>query len=61
LALFNTGDRPVTISNSFSAYELEGASYKVTDAWTGKSLGRMKSVENVTLAPHASVMWLLKK
>jgi len=61
LALFNTGDMPVTISNSFSAYGLDGAAYKVTDAWTGKPLGRMKSVENITLAPHASVMWLLKK
>jgi hypothetical protein len=61
LALFNTGDTPITISNSFSAYGLNGETYKVTDAWSGKPLGKMKSVNNLTLQPHASVLWLLKK
>jgi hypothetical protein len=61
LALFNTGDTPVTISNSFVAYGLDAVAYKVTDAWSGKPLGRMKSVANLTLAPHSSTLWLLKK
>jgi hypothetical protein len=61
LALFNTGDSPIAISNSLTAYGLDAATYKVTDAWSGKSLGKMKSVTNLTLAPHASALWLLKK
>ncbi|HEY5055429.1 MAG TPA: glycoside hydrolase family 27 protein, partial [Acidobacteriaceae bacterium] len=61
LALFNSGDSPVTITDSFSAYGLDAATYKVTDAWSGKSLGKMKSVDNLTLQPHSSVLWLLKK
>jgi hypothetical protein len=61
LALFNTGDAPVTIHAGFADYGLDAATYKVTDAWTGRSLGRMKSIDSLTLQPHASVMWLLKK
>ena len=61
LALFNTGDAPITIANNFSAYGLDPANYKVIDAWSGKPLGRMKSVTNLTLPPHASALWLLKK
>ncbi|HWB32889.1 MAG TPA: glycoside hydrolase family 27 protein [Acidobacteriaceae bacterium] len=59
LALFNTGDQQVTITAGFAAYGLDAASYRVTDAWTGKFLGRMNSVAGVTIEPHASVLWLL--
>jgi len=33
----------------------------VKDAWTGKNLGKLKSVPNLTLEPHACILWLLKK
>ena len=61
LALFNTGDSPITITTSFAAYNLDATTYRVTDAWSGRSLGKMKSIENLTIEPHASVLWLLKK
>ena len=61
LALFNTGDSPITITTSFAAYNLDATTYRVTDAWSGKSLGKMKSIKNLTIEPHGSVLWLLKK
>jgi alpha-galactosidase len=61
LALFNTGDTPETITTSFAAYHLGATTYRVTDAWSGKSLGKIKSIENLTIEPHDSVLWLLKK
>ena len=61
LALFNTGDTPETITTSFAAYHLDAMTYRVTDAWSGKSLGKIKSIENLTIEPHDSVLWLLKK
>jgi hypothetical protein len=33
----------------------------VKDAWSGKNLGKLKSVPNLTLEPHACILWLLKK
>jgi len=61
LALFNTGDDPVTMTTTFAAYGLDDATYHVHDAWSGKSLGKLKSIDNLTIEPHASVLWLLKK
>jgi hypothetical protein len=61
LALFNTGDDQVVIDSSFEAFNLADDTYHVKDAWSGKSLGKLKSVPNLTLEPHASILWLLKK
>ncbi len=61
LAIFNTGDGPVTITTSFAAYGLDDVTYRVHDAWSGKSLGKLKSIDNLTIEPHASILWLLKK
>jgi alpha-galactosidase len=61
LALINTGDNFITISTSFEAYGLEPATYQVRDAWAGKNLGKLKSIENLSLEPHTSILWLLKK
>ncbi|MDP9038815.1 MAG: glycoside hydrolase family 27 protein [Acidobacteriota bacterium] len=61
LALFNTGDSAVTVNSSFEAYNLPVQTYTARDAWTGKSLGKLKSVENLSLAPHASTLWLLHR
>jgi len=61
LALFNVGESPVIVTSSFEAYNLEDALYRVKDAWTGKNLGKLKSVQNLPLEPHACVLWELRK
>jgi hypothetical protein len=61
IAIFNTGETQAVIDSSFEAYNIDDATYKVKDAWTGKSLGKLKSIQNLTLEPHASILWLLKK
>jgi hypothetical protein len=61
LALFNTGETQMVIDSSFEAFNIDAATYRVRDAWTGKSLGKLKSVPNLTLEPHACILWLLRK
>jgi len=61
LALFNTGESQVVLDSSFEAYNLEAATYRVKDVWTGKTLSKVKSVQSLTLEPHACVLWMLKK
>ncbi len=60
LALFNTGDAATTVNSSFEAFNLPVTTYTGRDAWTGKSLGKLKSIENLSLAPHASTVLLLR-
>jgi len=61
LALFNTGESQVVLDSSFEAYNLEATTYRIKDVWTGKTINKVKSVESLTLEPHACVLWLLKK
>jgi alpha-galactosidase len=61
LALFNAGESQVVINSSFEAYNLDDATYRVKDAWTGKNLGKQKSIQNLMIEPHAAILWLLKK
>jgi len=61
LALFNTGESQMVIDSSFEAFNIDAATYRVKDAWTGKNLGKLKSVPNLTLEPHACILWLLRK
>jgi hypothetical protein len=61
LALFNVGESLVTISASFEVYGLDDDTYHVQDAWAGKSLGKLKSIDNLSLEPHTSTLLLLKK
>jgi len=61
LALFNTGETQVVLDSSFEAYDLEAATYRVKDVWTGKITTKVKSVQSLTVEPHACVLWLLKK
>jgi hypothetical protein len=61
LAIFNTGDQLITISTSFEAYGMYAATYGVRDAWAQRDLGKEPSIENLSIEPHASVLWLLKK
>jgi hypothetical protein len=61
LALFNVGESQVVVNSSFEAFNIDDATYHVKDAWTGKSLGKQKSIPNLTIEPHASILYLLKK
>ncbi|MGD0797876.1 MAG: glycoside hydrolase family 27 protein [Acidobacteriaceae bacterium] len=61
LALFNLGESQVVVDSSFEAYDLDDAVYHVRDAWTGKNSAKVKSVQDLALEPHASMLWLLKK
>jgi hypothetical protein len=61
LALFNVGDSQIVVDTSFAAFNIDDATYHVKDAWTGKSLGKLKSIPNLTLEPHACILYLLKK
>jgi hypothetical protein len=61
LALFNVGETQVVVDSSFEAFNIDPATYRGKDAWTGKNLGKLKSVPNLTLEPHACVLWMLKK
>jgi hypothetical protein len=61
IAIFNTGETQTVIDSSFEAYNIDDAIYKVKDVWTGKSLGKLKSIQDLTLEPHATILWLLKK
>jgi alpha-galactosidase len=61
LALFNVGESQVVVNSSFEAYNLAPGAYHVKDAWTGKNLGKQKSIANLTIEPHAAILYLLKK
>ena len=61
LAIFNTGDATATITSSFEAYGLPATPYLARDAWAGKPLGTLHSIENLSLAPHAATIYLLHK
>ena len=61
LALFNVGETQVVIDSSFEAFNIEDATYHVKDVWTGKNLGKLKSIPNLTLEPHAAILYMLKK
>jgi hypothetical protein len=61
LAVFNVGDAPAAIDPSFATYTLSASTYRVKDAWAGKDLGKLKSLPTLTLAPHSSTLYLLKK
>jgi alpha-galactosidase len=61
LALFNLGESQVLVDSSFEAFGIDPAVYRVKDAWTGKNLGKLKSVDSLTLEPHACMLYLLRK
>jgi hypothetical protein len=63
LALFNTGDSLHSGMSNWAAYGLTARkSYKVRDVWAGKDLGSVEDgIEHLTLAPHASALYILQK
>ena len=58
LALFNTGETEREVHRDWKTLGLAGATYKVRDLWRRKNLGKSTSA-NITLAPHASVLYRL--
>lgn len=61
LAFFNTGESPQAVKSSFEAYGLDAAAYTIKDVWAGRALGKVNSIENLTVEPHGAVLWLLRK
>jgi alpha-galactosidase len=61
LALFNVGNEQTVFDASYEAFKIENETYRVKDVWAGKSLGKLKSLPNLTLEPHSCVLYLLKK
>jgi alpha-galactosidase len=61
LAIFNVGESQAVLDITFEAFNIDPGLYHVKEVWTGKSLGKLKSIPNLTLEPHSSVLYLLKK
>jgi hypothetical protein len=60
LALFNIGEKPITVDRSLSDFALSEGVYSMCDVWTGKKL--TASARTVAaLAPHAAILLVLKK
>jgi hypothetical protein len=58
LALFNLGEKPVTVDRSFSDFALTVSRYAIRNAWTGERLEDSSHVR-VMLNPHACVLLML--
>jgi len=61
LAIFNTGESQTLINSSFEAYNLPTDTYRVRDVWAAKNLSKIKSIQSLTIEPHACVLWVLRK
>ncbi|WP_230628834.1 glycoside hydrolase family 27 protein [Sphingomonas sp. Leaf37] len=59
LALFNTADKPASVSLSLSMLKITGA-VAVTDLWTGADIGKASSRFAQTLPPHGSGLYRLQ-
>ncbi len=59
LALFNTGDKPASVSLSLSMLNIT-ASVAVTDLWTGTDIGKASGRFAQTLPPHGSGLYRLQ-
>ena len=59
LAIFNLDDTPRTYQYSWTDLGLPGNAYQIRDLWAKKNL--TSNSLNVTLAPHASVLYRLKE
>jgi hypothetical protein len=60
LALFNTGDAPLTLNRTFAElnYALAAHPWQVRDVWANKDLGPQRSIAT-DLRPHATLLLLL--
>jgi len=60
IAIFNVSERPQTVNYSFKDLALPSSSYRVRDLWERHELGAAALV-NVTLRPHASVLYFVRR
>jgi hypothetical protein len=60
LAIFNLRDSPQQVDESLRTYGFHGQSWRATDVWTGKQLGKQKRVTGSILA-HGCLIWILKQ
>jgi alpha-galactosidase len=60
LALFNTGDKPLTVDRKLSDFDpaLDGE-WNVHEAWSNKDMGKTQKI-SVELAPHACALLMLQ-
>jgi len=58
LAVFNLGEKPITVERDLASFGLPAGQYKVKNAWTGDRLPVTSRV-TATLAPHASTVLML--
>jgi alpha-galactosidase len=56
VALFNVSDSPLNLKYSWQKLGLGAGDHVARDLWLHTTLGRTSGV-NVTLAPHASVLY----
>jgi alpha-galactosidase len=56
LAVFNLGDSPQTVQQTWKSVGLNGASYRVRDLWEHADRGIQQQL-SVPLAPHAAVLY----
>jgi alpha-galactosidase len=56
VAVFNRSEQPQTLHYSWKQLGIPEGSYSIRDLWEHKNLGSSKAM-NVTLAPHASVLY----
>lgn len=60
LALFNIGEKPITVDRNLSDFALSDGVYSMRDVWTGKRLAASARAV-VNLDPHAAILLVLKK
>ncbi len=60
LAVFNLGEKAITVERPFSDFALMAGRYKIKNAWIGERL-KVSSRVRATLAPHASLVLMLDK
>jgi hypothetical protein len=61
LALFNLGDSPASISQSFEHYGLPASKYRARDVWAKTGPSPVSANVNVTIAPHGVVLLALHR
>jgi alpha-galactosidase len=61
LALFNTGDQPMTLDVDFAKYGLGKQKYLARNVWEGTTQGRVSELHSVVIPPHACVLWMLRQ
>jgi hypothetical protein len=58
LALFNIGERPISVDRNVSDFALPAGPYAIRNAWTGERV-EVSSHVSATLEPHACILLML--